>query len=397
MHYRYKTILWISLAIPVYAMSAPATPVVIATTGVAETVFSWSKDRCFDENIPDSPARAFRSSTTQVYLYATHYKNTPLVGDSISQVKPACKIQFAAALNEDPDQYDARIWLQTFYNTNGGQYVYSLGSADYHGKWFDKCKVIKPRSHDCWMNAIVLAYSNDGGKTFSSSPPPRHLVANSPQKFVANQRGTIGFLTTSNIANKDDYYYALFNTAAYKNQRIGNCLARTDDLSSAGSWRAWDENSFKTPLIHTPSLDSNGYTCKTLPTLSSKIPSLLWHEKSQGYIATFEKVKRIRRRDARTDVIFAYSWSADLRTWTKPEKIFTLQGDARCKTPQTRGAYPSIIDSTSKDGNFGTVGLTAHLYYTKFNLGPHCGLTLDRDLVRIPISINTRPAYQPAF
>lgn len=397
MHDRYQTILWISLVLPVYAMSAPATPVIIVTTGVAETVFSWNKDRSFDENIPDSPARAFLSSTIQIYLYATDYTTPPLVGDSISQVKPTCKIRFAAALNEDLDQYDARIWLHTVYSTNGGQYVYSLGSADYHGKWFKKCKVINPRSHDFWMNAIVLAHSKVGGKTFSTSPPPRHLAANSPQKFMTNQRGTIGFLTTSNIVKKAGYYYVLFNTGAYKNQRSGNCLARTDDLSSAGSWRAWDGSSFETPLINTPSLDSNRYTCKTPPTLSSKNRSLFWHEKSQGYIATFKKVKRKRRREARTEAIFAYSLPKGLRTWSKPQKTFTLKGDARCKTPQTGGAYSYIIDRTSKDGSFSTVGLPAHLYYTRFNLGPYCRLTLDRDLVRIPVSINTRPAYQPAF
>lgn len=390
MHFSCKFMLWAALTLPLSAIGATFTPLITANSSAAETVFSWRNDRCFDENTPDSPARAFRSSTGHVFVYASHYKNIPLVGTSIDQVKPACANHFSASFNDNPDQYDARIWLQTFYSVDGGQKIYSLASSDYHGKWFNKCRIKKQTSHDCWMSAIVLAYSDDGGKTFDTAPPPEHIVANSPQRFLPTHSGSIGFLTTSNIVKIGDYYYSLFNTAAYKNQSGGNCLVRTNDLSSAASWRAWDGNDFKDQLRYRPSAESNGYTCKTLSTLPFKIRSLLWHEASHGYIATFEKTNEVTGPQPRTDVIFAYSWSKDLKTWSDPREIMTLQGPPGCKSPQTAGAYPSIIDSDSEDENFGTVGHAGYLYYTKFNLHQSCSLTLDRDLVRIPIIIDAQ-------
>lgn len=385
-----KLLLWVALAAPITALGAPAILQIKAQPAKAETVFSWRNDRCFDENIPDSPARAFRSMTGQVHLYATHYKNVPLSGVSINHVKPECNNQFSAAFSADPERYDTRIWLQTFYSTNGGRDIYSLGSSDYHGKWFNNCKTPKNSSHDCWMSAIVLAHSEDGGRTFNTAPPPNHIIASSPQKFSPTQPGNIGFLTSSNIIKIDKYYYSLFNTAAYKKQRRGNCLVRSDDLSKTNSWRAWNGEEFKDSLHGASSSESNGYTCKILPTLPFKIRSLVWHTPSQGYIATFEKTQKVTSPLPRTDVMFAYSWSRDLKHWSKPQEIITLQGDSHCKTPQVAGAYPSIIDSDSTDENFGTAGHTAHLYYTKFNLESDCRLTLDRDLVRIPIQIDSQ-------
>lgn len=390
MRLKIRYILWAALTLPLTATSNTLTPTITANPSAAETVFNWRNDRCFEENTPDSPARAFRSSTGQVYIYATHYKNVPLIGTSIDQVKPACKNQFSAAFSDNPDQYDARIWLQTFYSTNNGRDIYSLASSDYHGKWFNNCKVKAQTSHDCWMSAIVLAHSDNGGKTFHTLPPPEHIIANSPQKFLPTQPGNIGFLTTSNIVKIDNYYYSLFNTAAYKDQQQGNCLVRTDDLSSAGSWRAWDGTSFRDPLRNKLSLNSDGYTCRTLPTLPFKVRSLLWHPSSQGYIATFEKTKKSASLVARTDVTFAYSWSKDLKTWSEPQEIITLKGNSHCKVPQAAGAYPSIIDSESNDENFGTIGHAGYLYYTKFNLSDNCRLTFDRDLVRIPIKIDSQ-------
>ncbi|MDH1307938.1 hypothetical protein N5C40_15465 [Pseudomonas fulva] len=390
MRFKIRYLLWAALTLPLTATSNTPILTVKANPNAIETVFSWRNDRCSDENTPDSPARAFRSNTGQVYVYATHYKNIPLIGTSIDQVKPACNNQFSATFNDNPDQYDARIWLQTFYSTNAGRDIYSLASSDYHGKWFNKCEVKAQTSHDCWMSAIVLAHSDDGGKTFNTLRPPEHIVANSPQKFLPTQPGNIGFLTTSNIVKIDNYYYSLFNTAAFKDQLQGNCLVRTDDLSSASSWRAWDGTSFKDPLRNRLSLSSNGYTCRTLPTLPFKVRSLLWHSASQGYIATFEKTRQIKDMESRTDVIFAYSWSKDLKTWSPPQEIITLKGNTHCKTPQAAGAYPSIIDSESKDENFGTIGNKGYLYYTKFNLSDNCRLTFDRDLVRIPIKIDSQ-------
>jgi len=352
-----------------------------------ETVFDWSKQRCFKENIPDSPARAFHSIDGSVYLYATHYKNTPLKGSSLDSLEPDCNTLFSGSLDSNPEHYDARIWLQTFYSTNKGQDIYSLGSSDYHGKWFNNCQ--HNDNHDCWMSAIVLAHSGDGGKHFRSAPAPHHIIAKSPASFSNTRKGATGFLTTSNIVMIGEHYYALFNTAAHKKQARGNCLARTKDLANPRSWLAWDGKDFSDPLYKNTDPNSDGQTCKTLKTLPYKIRSLLWHPASKQYIAVFE-VTESHKANKKIDIHFSYALSKNLKDWSNPETIITLKGNEHCQNTQIAGAYPSIIDSTSSDENFGTVSDTAHLYYTRFNLNPSCQQTFDRDLVRIPIQIRSK-------
>ena len=97
----------------------------------------------------------------------------------------------------------------------------------------------------CWYNAVTLATSRDGGRTFTHAPAPRHLVANVPYRYVPDE-GPVGVFSPSNIVrNPDDgHYYALVTTQGYKAQREGNCLMRTADLSDPRAWRAWDGSAF---------------------------------------------------------------------------------------------------------------------------------------------------------
>lgn len=352
-------------------------------------MFQWSTDKCFDENIPDSPARAFRSLNGQVNLYATHFKNSPLVGPSLNEVHSECAVKFEAKMNAVPEMYNARIWLQTFYSPDGGKKIYSLGSSDYHGNWFKNCGEKNRENQGCWWSAIVLAHSEDGGKTFNSAPPPHHIVAQSPYKFSKDSKGPIGFLTTSNIVKIDDYYYSIFNVAGFKEQSAGNCIARSNDLSDPGAWRFWNGKDYN-QSFNSSKQENNaegGFSCTTLKGFPYKVRSLLWHTSSQRYIAVFEENKVIKGDEPRVDVKFSYSWSDNLIDWHVPKEIMTLPGKKSCKS-QAMGAYPAILDSNSNDVNFGTVGNDAYLYYTRFNVKEGCKLTLDRDLVRVPITIN---------
>ncbi|WP_156684149.1 hypothetical protein [Pseudomonas sp. Leaf127] len=360
------------------------------TNDTEETVFDWSQDKCSDENIPDSPARAFKSADGQVYLYATHYVNVPLVGASLKKVKPVCSNIFTASMDPDPERYNARIWLQSFYTENNGKTVYSLGSSDYHASWFNKCPDENARNKGCWWSSIVLARSDDGGRSFITAQPPKHIVARSPNYFSTDSKEPSGFFTTSNIFKKDQYYYSFFYSGKNKDQPKGNCLARTSDLNDASSWRAWDGKDFNQQFATSPnkSLDSSQSQCKVIESLPYKIRSLVWHEASKKYIAVFEDVKKDKSIDHGMEVSFNYSWSENLFDWSKPITIISVKKSDTCRKPQVSAAYPSIIDEDSTDPNFGTVGNSAYLYYTRFNLSDGCRLTLDRDLVRVPVSIN---------
>lgn len=387
-----QMLIMISLAFlytcPILASDGQDVIRIVADESNPETVFNWSKNRCFAEHIPDSPARAFRSPSGRVNLYATHYINSPLIGTTLDNVRPACDRHFSGSMNSAAEIYDARIWLQTFYSSDNGKTIYSLASSDYHGMWFNNCEGESNIQKGCWWNAIVLVRSTDGGITFKKSSPPDHIVARSPHKFSKSDKGPVGFLTTSNIIMIDNYYYALFNTAKYKEQKQGNCLARSDNLRDPDSWRVWNGLDYTDTFYRAPTNEniSDDHACKTLDNLPYKIRSLLWHAPSKNYIAVFERFDIENDASQKGDIKLSYSWSSDLIKWHKPKDIVIVKARDSCKG-QAAAAYPSIIDGDSKDENFGTVGNNAYLYYTRFNFSDGCRPTLDRDLVRIPIKI----------
>jgi hypothetical protein len=83
-----------------------------------------------------------------------------------------------------------------------------------------------------------------------------------------------------------------------------------------------------------------------------------------------------------------YSTSTDLLHWThrqllvEAELTWTYQcGDA---DPLL---YPSLIDPGSPSRSFDTTGTSAYLYYTRFHYAG-CQQTMDRDLVRVPVTIS---------
>jgi hypothetical protein len=376
----------LSVAAPVLAMS-------ILPSGDVQTVFSWANDKCSPEQIPDSGVRAFRSADGKVRLMAAHHTNQFLVGDSLDSVRPACSSTFTAAMNADPELFNAKTWLQTFYSEDG-QTIYSLGSADYHGTWFARCTGKNKDNPKCWRSAIVLARSLDGGKTFSTSPPPDHIIAAPPVRFVADEPGRpAGFFTTSNIVKQPDgQYYTLVYTFGFDGQKAGNCLMRTSDLSNARSWRAWNGKAFDGELPRPPNgLESKHPLTSCMPVggLPAPVRSLLWHELSGQYVAVYSVPRKFMRGAAPVvEIEFRFTTSSDLIKWSPSKVIMTEDYETHCTDKSIpRVAYPSMIDPSSKDRNFGTVGNKAYIYFTRYNTSNQCKITLDRDLVRVPITI----------
>jgi hypothetical protein len=84
-----------------------------------------------------------------------------------------------------------------------------------------------------------------------------------------------------------------------------------------------------------------------------------------------------------------YATSPNLIEWSSPVKLMDGQGlgTYRCGDPAPV-AYPSLIDPGSTDRNFMTVGDSAELFLTRFNV-TGCKTSMDRDLTRIRISITS--------
>ena len=82
---------------------------------------------------------------------------------------------------------------------------------------------------------------------------------------------------------------------------------------------------------------------------------------------------------------FYLSTSDDLIHWTDREllaEVSTLR-TYLCGDPNPR-AYPGILDHTSTDRNFATVGRDAYLYFTEL-IFENCQLRAERDMLRVPI------------
>ena len=83
-----------------------------------------------------------------------------------------------------------------------------------------------------------------------------------------------------------------------------------------------------------------------------------------------------------------YSISENLVDWTPRRLLREAPTTAtyRCGGPKPI-AYPSLIDPRSRSRSFETTGDRAYLYFTRFNYR-RCEQTLDRDLVRVPVTVS---------
>jgi hypothetical protein len=86
-----------------------------------------------------------------------------------------------------------------------------------------------------------------------------------------------------------------------------------------------------------------------------------------------------------------YATSANLIDWSPPLKLIDGLGEGAYHCGDAPPlAYPSLLDPHSNDRNFMTVGPSAQLFLTRFNL-TGCRTSMDRDLIRIPIAITASP------
>ncbi len=361
----------------------PPRPVAIKATGSAQVVFDWTTDRCEDLDIPDLPARAFRGADGRVQLISAHFINRRFTGPDLDHLTHDCSVVLGSDSNPDPAAFDDHEWIAAPY-TPDGTTVYALVHDEYQGWGHPGQCATTTYDVKCWYNAITLAVSTDGGRSYADHPSPR-LVASVPYRYVPGD-GPTGVFTPSNIVRnpRDGYYYAL----AYVNLRdtyIGNCLIRTNNLADPGTWLAWSFGTTFGPMFVDP------YGPNEAPSAHLCAPVSPWEPRDlQPNSLTYSTEARqwLLVGQALGGVYF--SLSPDLIQWTAPELFFTAQvtWNYKCGDPDPI-AYPSVIDPKSTDRNFQTVGGTAYVYFTQFHYSS-CQQTLDRDLVRVPIKITAR-------
>jgi hypothetical protein len=361
----------------------------VAVIGPEETVFDWTKEACAPGDIPDVPAHAFRDDKGAVHLLASSDTTREAVGPTLGQAKHRCRVVMRSAHDPDPSRYEYKEWIFGPYSTDG-KTVYALVHDEYHGnEVVGKCP--SGVLLECWYNAITLARSDDSGGTFHHiQPPPRHLVASIPYRYVPDA-GRIGMFQPSNIVKKGRHYYALASTTRYRLQESGACLMRTDRLDDPRSWRAWDGSDFRVEFANPYQLgdEPGNHVCK--PVSPGQIADMT---ASLTYNTYFGKYLLVGNADLyipgkrRTVSGFFYSLSDDLLHWSERKLIkeVVLPQTYRCGDPDPV-YYPSVLDPESKSRNFETTGRRAYIYFTRLHYKA-CEGTLDRDLVRVPVEFS---------
>jgi hypothetical protein len=360
-------------------------------TGAQETVFDWSRDACEPRDIPDEPAHAFRDDRGEVHLIASHYVSRANTGPTLDRVRHRCPVIMRSSYDRSPSKYAYKEWMFSPYTVDG-RTVYALVHDEFHG---DEVPGECPSGNffKCWYNAITLARSTDRGATFDHArPPPGHLVAEVPYRYVPDA-GQVGLFQPSNIVKKGDYYYALVSAPSprYGLQKPGDCLIRTNRLADPASWRAWNGDDFSVQFVDPYRVRANPADHVCEPVSPNEIGGMTGSLTYNSYFGKYLLVSNSTAYDPakRRNVSgFYYSLSDDLISW-RPRKLIkevVLLQTYKCGDPDPV-LYASVLDPESTSPNFETTGRRPYLYFTRFHYKA-CRQTLDRDLLRVPIEFS---------
>ena len=377
--------------VPPPASAASEPPLSALTlTGPERTLFSATRDACDGADVPDAPARAFHDASGQIALYGLHYRNRALRGPDFDHLKIDCRVVLDSGEKSDPALYDDRSWITATW-TEDGNTVAALLHHEYQANEHEgRCRSKVYR--ECWYNTVTAAFSRDGGRSFTRTPPPT-VVAGAPFRQEEGQGRHRGFFNPSNIVSEGRHRYFLASTTGWdrpgSDQAAGVCLFRTDRPNDPTSWRAWTGTGFTAafpdPYRKTVKLAD---TCRPIAPFPAPVGAVVRHRDTGAWIAVFMAAKG----GAFAESGFYWSTSNDLLTWDVPRLLLagaTLYDDP-CQAKGRLIAYPSLLDPGAKGRNFDDVGESALLTFATLRI-EGCAITSDRDLVRRPVSIKVWP------
>ncbi|MFL5832849.1 MAG: hypothetical protein ACJ76B_02570 [Solirubrobacterales bacterium] len=359
----------------------------VQVVGEPQVVFDWSEEACVPQGYPDLPARAFRDELGRAQLLISHSDNFRLIGPELGRLHPDCDAVMASSEDSRPSAFADREWIASIF-TRDGHNVWALVHDEYQGdRHPGRCP--SGSYYRCWYNAITLARSTDGGRTFRPSrPPPRHLVA-APSFRYRPGIGPRGVFGPSNIVTGPDAaQYALIRIRDLDGQR-GVCVIRSRRISLPGSWRGWDGSGFRgrfrNPYRAQPQRRA---PCRPVDPgrIAEMTESLTFNSVLDRYLLVGLAPPGPLSVGAKVRGIY-YATSTDLVHWSPR----TLVAAAVTKQSYRCGgrapiAYPSVIDPHSGSRSFATSGARPYLYFTRFNYRG-CRQTPDRDLVRVRLAV----------
>ena len=379
----------LALASPAVAAGGREPPLAAVTVvGAPEVVFARTRDACDGHDVPDAPARAFRDKRGHVVLFAMHYENRALRGESLDELKLDCTVVLGSGHRSDPAAYDDKSWITATW-TEDGETVQALVHHEFQANHHrGRCRFKTYIA--CWFNTVLGVASTDGGASFPRPRTPQ-VVASTPFGQEVDQGRHRGFFNPSNIVSEGPYRYMFAATTGWEGQSYGACLFRTRNPADPASWRAFDGQAF-TIRYGDPYRDRVGVpgACRPVEPFGTPVGAVVRHRPTGAWIAVFQASADGERFPQPG---FYTTSSRDLLSWDKPRLLMagkTLYDDP-CGSGGRLIAYPSLLDRDAHGRNFDDVGDTAELYFTTMRV-EGCAITSDRDLVRRRVAIKVWPS-----
>ncbi|GAN78487.1 hypothetical protein Asru_0930_02 [Acidisphaera rubrifaciens HS-AP3] len=338
-----------------------------------EMVFDADRGGCGPDDQPDAPARAFRDAEGRVHLFASGSTNRSFVGPSLAALKHSCVSAYQGRHRGDPAAFDDFGWLAAFW-TEDGRRVTALVHNEFHG-WLRPALCPSGDQLACWYNAVTLAQSDDGGVLFGRVPGAAGVVAAPAHRFRNDLHSQSGYFNPSNIVAEGGYFYAFMALIDPISGRWGSCLFRTDDVADGRRWRGWDGTGF---TVAAPSpyaagaeapAEGGGRLCQPIPNLMFIVGSVQRHVPSGRWVAVMRFNVWDRPTHGEVPGVYA-AQSADLLHWSRPVLVLS-DAQARTLTGDAEGVqrYPALLDDSTGDRNFATVGDAPRLYTIRTDTG----------------------------
>ncbi|QBX99693.1 hypothetical protein E2K80_02275 [Rhodophyticola sp. CCM32] len=360
----------------------PATGPALEVAGAAEVVFDWTTDRCYEEQIPDLPVRAYRDAEGQVNLILSHTSAHRMRGPDFDSLLLDCSVLMGSAHDPDPSHFANHEWIASVY-TEDGIIVHALIHNEFQGNRYPQ---LCPSGEyfRCWYNTITYARSTDGGASFARPiAPPDHLAAALTTPYAPDE-GIFGAFSPSNIIAYEGAFYAFFKVQTYPLETQYVCLMRTETLADPESWRFWNGVGF-TGVFADPYRDDlqamRATNCSPvgLSDIAQMYENVTWNTHLNRFVMIGTSSDPARDPNL---FGFYYALSEDLIHWTPRHPLLEARLPWRATGNQTVYLYPTLIDPESDSRNFETTGAEAWLYFTRLNYGSG---HLDRDLLRVPV------------
>lgn len=299
------------------------------------------------------------------------------MGGDLSHLRHPCTTILNSAYDGNPAHYADREWIASTW-AGRGAITYALVHDEYQGNTHaGRCH--SHRYRRCWYNAITLAVSHNAGRTFTAVPGS--VVAMLPYRYHPDT-GPEGIFNPTNIVRASDGHFYVMAHLNIRDKIFGDCLLRTTSLSRAGAWRGWSgRSSFNMQF-------ANPYTSRGASRLCRPVSPEALGDLLPGSISYARNAHRWVLVGVKEGGIF-YSTSTNLISWSRLELLLpsVVPWTYHCGQGDPVN-YPALIDPSSSDQNFQTIGPSAFLYLTLFR-PKSCAMGADRALIRVPVSIST--------